>query len=145
VTKSEAPSGDQPAGGDASNNTLRRQTYNEGGQVSDQSDEHYPLDEYFDAAYEFIRRHGRDQPVTISEVIDLLSAKYGFRLTPEMNLLLWLIHFLLEDENVETTTDLGVIEFAWNERGREPDPVATGLKEALLRRPDAGNDDKGSQ
>jgi hypothetical protein len=102
------------------------------------------FDDLVAAASEFIRRDGDGHVVSISELLDELSHKFGerFPVSPDMEKLVDLIVTLWEDPHIDQPRR-GWIEFAWNEKGFKQAPV-TGLKAILLRRSDAGGDDKGA-
>lgn len=78
------------------------------------------LEDLVDAAREIIRRD--DGVVSISELLHDLREKFGdrFSLSPDVDMVLWLIWALWEDPDIDQVQD-GWIEFAWNEEGDSPD------------------------
>lgn len=53
----------------------------------------------------------------MSELLDELRDELGDQFSAGQTL--WLIEELWDDENIEQVSDAGLVEFAWNETGRQ--------------------------
>ena len=96
------------------------------------------------AAREFIRREGEGCVVSIGQLLDELSDKFGdrFPASPDLYKLVDLIEVLWADPHVDQVPHTGCVEFAWNEKGF--DPVSFSRLRAMLPRqaqPATGNGD----
>lgn len=84
------------------------------------------------AAREFIRSEGC--VVSIYQLLDDLTDKFGdrFQVPPDAYVVLNLIETLWDDPHIDQVPNTGSVEFAWNKKGVDPLPTATGLKAKLL-------------
>ena len=104
----------------------------------------FPVPEVVAAAREFIRREGEGCVVSIGQLLDELSDKFGdrFPASPDLYKLVDLIEVLWADPHVDQVPHTGCVEFAWNEKGF--DPVSFSRLRAMLPRqaqPATGNGD----
>jgi hypothetical protein len=81
------------------------------------------VDDLVVAAREIIRSEDDHCVVSIFQLLDELSAKFGdrFSVSSDVYTVLNLIETLWEDPHIDQVPDTGWIEFAWNEEGYYPD------------------------
>ena len=91
-----------------------------------------------DAACELICKKGHGHIVHIGQLLEELSEKFGgrFRVSPNVYDVVNLIELLWEDPHIDEP-QRGWIEFAWNEKGADPERTSR-LMAMLLGRSDAG-------
>lgn len=84
--------------------------------------DYYPGTQVVAAAREIIRGEGDGCVVSIGDLLDELSDKFGdrFPVSPDTYNVLNLIGTLWADPHVDQVPHTGWIEFAWNEKGRDP-------------------------
>lgn len=74
------------------------------------------------AARELLRAEGDGCAVSIGQLLGALNDKLGerFPVSPQMYQVVDLIEELWADAHIDQVTDIGMIEFAWNQAGRQP-------------------------
>jgi hypothetical protein len=106
------------------------------------TNKYVPAPDLVAAAREFIRSEGDGCIVSIDQLLDELSGKFGdrFPVSPDTYEVLDLIETLWADPHVDQVSHSGLIEFAWSEKGF--DGPSHGIRRDAARSSDRAGEEE---